>query len=187
MLYMPVTAPFNGQPQVAPHTLIAGSTGSGKGILAANLILDLCAFDSPTACRFYLIDPKQGADYMWAEDLPHLQERIIVEMDEASRVFGSLVTEMEERYRRIAVGGAISFSHSNTGRPSGSSWKSTSLVTTVATQKRETMFDSLWIRSWSLGRRRSVSATCAQSPNPFASRLSRSAQTSFHRPRKHVI
>jgi S-DNA-T family DNA segregation ATPase FtsK/SpoIIIE len=101
MLYMPVTAPFNGQPQVAPHTLIAGSTGSGKGILAANLILDLCAFDSPTACRFYLIDPKQGADYMWAEDLPHLQERIIVEMDEASRVFGSLVTEMEERYRRI--------------------------------------------------------------------------------------
>jgi DNA segregation ATPase FtsK/SpoIIIE, S-DNA-T family len=101
MLYMPVTAPFNGQPQVAPHTLIAGSTGSGKGILAANLILDLCAFDSPASCRFYLIDPKQGADYMWAEDLPHLQERIVVEMDEASRIFGSLVTEMEERYRRI--------------------------------------------------------------------------------------
>ncbi|WP_027528697.1 FtsK/SpoIIIE domain-containing protein [Bradyrhizobium sp. Ec3.3] len=103
MLYMPVTGPFNGQPQVAPHTLIAGSTGSGKGILAANLILDLCAFDSPTSCKFYLIDPKQGADYMWAETLPHLQEQIIVDMDAASRVFGSLVSEMEERYRRITA------------------------------------------------------------------------------------
>ena len=103
MLYMPVTGPFNGQPQVAPHTLIAGSTGSGKGILAANLILDLCAFDSPASCKFYLIDPKQGADYMWAEGLPHLQGQIIVDMDEASRVFRSLVAEMEERYRRITA------------------------------------------------------------------------------------
>lgn len=101
MLYMPVTAPFQGQPQVAPHTLIAGSTGSGKGILATNLILDLCAFDSPASCKFYLIDPKQGADYMWVEGLPHLEEQVIVDMNEASRVFGSLVAEMTERYKRI--------------------------------------------------------------------------------------
>jgi S-DNA-T family DNA segregation ATPase FtsK/SpoIIIE len=103
MLYMPMTGSFHGQPQVAPHTLIAGSTGSGKGILATNLILDLCAFDSPASCKFYLIDPKQGADYMWAEGLPHLQDQIIVDMDAASRVFGSLVTEMEERYKRITA------------------------------------------------------------------------------------
>jgi DNA segregation ATPase FtsK/SpoIIIE, S-DNA-T family len=101
MLYMPVTGTFHGQPQVAPHTLIAGSTGSGKGILAANLILDLCAFDSPASCKFYLIDPKQGADYMWVEGLPHLQDQIITDMDVASGVFGSLVAEMSERYKRI--------------------------------------------------------------------------------------
>jgi S-DNA-T family DNA segregation ATPase FtsK/SpoIIIE len=101
MLYMPVTGTFHGQPQVAPHTLIAGSTGSGKGILAANLILDLCAFDSPASCKFYLIDPKQGADYMWVEGLPHLEDQIITDMDAASRVFGSLVAEMSERYKRI--------------------------------------------------------------------------------------
>jgi S-DNA-T family DNA segregation ATPase FtsK/SpoIIIE len=103
MLYMPVAASFHGQPQVAPHTLIAGSTGSGKGILATNLILDLCAFDSPASSKFYLIDPKQGADYMWADTLPHLQDQIIVDMSVASGVFGSLVTEMEERYKRITA------------------------------------------------------------------------------------
>ena len=103
ILYMPIAGSFHGQPQVAPHTLIAGSTGSGKGILATNLILDLCAFNSPASCKFYLIDPKQGADYMWAEGLPHLQDQIIVDMNAATQVFGSLVAEMEERYRRITA------------------------------------------------------------------------------------
>jgi S-DNA-T family DNA segregation ATPase FtsK/SpoIIIE len=51
MLYMPLFGPFGEIPRAAPHTIISGSTGSGKGILVTNLILDLCAFNSPENLR----------------------------------------------------------------------------------------------------------------------------------------
>src|SRR5271166_4334030 len=41
-LYLNLGAPFAGQPIHGPHTLIAGETGGGKGVLTRNLILDIC-------------------------------------------------------------------------------------------------------------------------------------------------
>src|SRR6202043_4219521 len=47
----------------APHTLIAGSTGSGKSVLMQNIILAIGATNRPDQARIILIDPKQGVDY----------------------------------------------------------------------------------------------------------------------------
>ncbi|HUQ71565.1 MAG TPA: FtsK/SpoIIIE domain-containing protein, partial [Planctomycetaceae bacterium] len=63
----------------APHTLIAGSTGSGKSVLMQNIILAIAATNTPTQARIVLIDPKQGVDYFAFETLPHLQGALVVE------------------------------------------------------------------------------------------------------------
>jgi S-DNA-T family DNA segregation ATPase FtsK/SpoIIIE len=85
----------------APHTLIAGTTGSGKSILLQNLILDIGMTNSPRSARITLIDPKQGVDYFMLEHLPHLDGGIIVEQAAASGVLDAMVVEMDARYRRF--------------------------------------------------------------------------------------
>lgn len=101
MLYMPLFGPFGEIPRAAPHSIISGSTGSGKGILATNLILDLCSFNSPDNLRLYMIDPKAGVDYSWLSHLPHVEGDIISEKEHALEVLAGLVREMEARYVRI--------------------------------------------------------------------------------------
>jgi DNA segregation ATPase FtsK/SpoIIIE, S-DNA-T family len=98
LLYLNLGGAFEGLQQHAPHTLIAGATGSGKSILIQNLILDICATNSKEMAQIYLIDPKFGVDYQSLEDLPHLTEGIIIDQDKAATVLESLVTEMESRY-----------------------------------------------------------------------------------------
>lgn len=85
----------------APHTLIAGSTGSGKSVLMQNIILSIAATNRPEQARIILIDPKQGVDYFAFEGLPHLDGGIIDQQDAALSRMGALVTEMDARYARL--------------------------------------------------------------------------------------
>jgi S-DNA-T family DNA segregation ATPase FtsK/SpoIIIE len=85
----------------APHTLIAGSTGSGKSVLMQNIILSIAATNLPDQARIILIDPKQGVDYFAFEDLPHLRGGIIDQQADALARIGSLVEEMDARYIRM--------------------------------------------------------------------------------------
>lgn len=85
-------------PTHAPHTLVAGTTGSGKSVLIQNLILDLAVRNSPEHVRIHIIDPKQGVDYFALEGLPHLDGGIIVEQQAALSLLGELVAEMDRRY-----------------------------------------------------------------------------------------
>ena len=85
----------------APHTLIAGSTGSGKSVLMQNIILGIAATNTPEQARIVLIDPKQGVDYFAFEDLPHLDGGIIDNQEPASRRLSELVAEMDRRYVRF--------------------------------------------------------------------------------------
>ncbi len=85
----------------APHTLIAGATGSGKSVLLKNLLLDIAMTNDPSAARITLIDPKQGVDYGYFEALPHLDGAIIVERDVAIERLSALADHMDERYRRF--------------------------------------------------------------------------------------
>ena len=82
----------------APHTLIAGSTGSGKSVLMQNIILAIACTNTPAQAKIVLIDPKLGVDYFAFEGLPHLQGGIIDDQDQAIRRLSELVDEMNRRY-----------------------------------------------------------------------------------------
>jgi S-DNA-T family DNA segregation ATPase FtsK/SpoIIIE len=82
----------------APHTLIAGSTGSGKSVLVQNIILGIAATNTPEQARIILIDPKQGVDYFAFEGLPHLDGGIIDSQERATERLTELVAEMDRRY-----------------------------------------------------------------------------------------
>ncbi len=85
----------------APHTLIAGSTGSGKSVLMQNIILSIAATNTPAQAQMLLIDPKLGVDYFAFETLPHLQGGIIDSQEIALQKLNTLVSEMDGRYRRF--------------------------------------------------------------------------------------
>jgi S-DNA-T family DNA segregation ATPase FtsK/SpoIIIE len=101
LLYLNLGSSFENLEQHAPHTLIAGATGSGKSVLLQNLLLDICATNSPKLANIYLIDPKMGVDYANISDLPHLKEGIIIDQDRAIEVLEFLVEEMDNRYRKF--------------------------------------------------------------------------------------
>lgn len=98
ILYLNLGGEFEGMQQHAPHTLIAGATGSGKSILLRNLLLDICTTNSPDMARIYLIDPKAGVDYFTLEELPHLGDGIIIEQPQAIDVLENIIVEMDRRY-----------------------------------------------------------------------------------------
>lgn len=86
------------EPEPAPHTLVAGSTGSGKSILVQNIILGIAATNRPDQAKIILIDPKAGVDYFAFEPLPHLDGPIIDEEEQALGRLDALVAEMQRRY-----------------------------------------------------------------------------------------
>ncbi|MBK8223039.1 MAG: DNA translocase FtsK [Candidatus Obscuribacter sp.] len=98
ILYLNLGSEFEGQQQHAPHTLIAGATGSGKSVLLQNLLLDICATNDSTLAHVYLIDPKAGVDYAQLESLPNLVRGIIIEQTVATEVLEYLIAEMDRRY-----------------------------------------------------------------------------------------
>ncbi|HEX8350226.1 MAG TPA: FtsK/SpoIIIE domain-containing protein, partial [Hymenobacter sp.] len=85
----------------APHTLIAGSTGSGKSVLMQNIILSIAATNTPTQAQILLIDPKLGVDYFAFDDLPHIKGGLIDTQERALEELESLVGEMDDRYRKF--------------------------------------------------------------------------------------
>ena len=116
LFYLSLEGDFDGKEQAAPHTLVSGTTGSGKGILVSNLILDVCAFNDPQSVQIYLIDPKRGADYLWARGLPHLHEGIVEDKDAAITLLRRLVVEMDKRYLQITQAGCANISQYNRSR-----------------------------------------------------------------------
>ncbi|OGK08703.1 MAG: hypothetical protein A2W80_15845 [Candidatus Riflebacteria bacterium GWC2_50_8] len=82
----------------APHTLIAGSTGSGKSVLMQNIILSIACTNTSEQAKIVLIDPKLGVDYFSFEGLPHLQGGIIDDQQNSILTLNELVGEMNRRY-----------------------------------------------------------------------------------------
>lgn len=113
LLYLNVDDGFGGYQPHGPHTLIAGETGSGKGVLVQCLLLDICATNSPKNARIRMIDPKAGIDFPWLRRMPHLDGELVTTQDEAIEVFGNMVAEMERRNRLLAEAGVTKLSHYN--------------------------------------------------------------------------
>lgn len=82
----------------APHTLIAGATGSGKSVLMQNIILSIACTNTPEQAQIILIDPKLGVDYFAFDGLPHLGAGIIEDQTVAIDRLSELVGEMDRRY-----------------------------------------------------------------------------------------
>jgi S-DNA-T family DNA segregation ATPase FtsK/SpoIIIE len=82
----------------APHTLIAGTTGSGKSVLMQNIILAIACTNTPAEARIVLIDPKRGVDYFAFDGLPHLDGGLIDDQATAVAKLNDLVAEMDRRY-----------------------------------------------------------------------------------------
>lgn len=117
LLYLNLGAPFGGQPQHGPHTLIAGETGGGKGVLTRNIILDICATNSPRSARIRMVDPKSGGDYPWLGTLPHLDGGVVTTQEQAIETLKELVATMEQRYAEITAAGTPNIDRFNAKMP----------------------------------------------------------------------
>lgn len=113
ILYLNVGSEFGGHQTHGPHTLIAGGTGSGKGVLVQSLLLDICATNSPQNARIRMIDPKAGVDFPWLRQMPHLDGDLITEQDEAIHALEEMVAEMERRNRLLADAGVTKLDNYN--------------------------------------------------------------------------
>ena len=102
LLYLNLAGEFSGYEEHGPHTLIAGETGSGKGILTQGLLLQLITFNAPDRAELILVDPKKGVDFTWLNGAPHMKVPVITEIDGAANIFDILVQQMDERYERLA-------------------------------------------------------------------------------------
>jgi S-DNA-T family DNA segregation ATPase FtsK/SpoIIIE len=100
---------IGGEPIIAalarmPHLLVAGTTGSGKSVGVNGLILSLLFRHSPEDCRFLMIDPKM-LELSVYNGIPHLLAPVVTDPHRAAAALGWAVSEMEERYKRMAEAG----------------------------------------------------------------------------------
>ena len=84
-----------------PHVFVAGTTGSGKTNLIAQIIFSVAYLHSPAQVRMFVVDPKgvdrDGVALPELNGLPHLARPVITDMDEAVDILRWLVAEMDRR------------------------------------------------------------------------------------------
>ncbi len=84
-----------------PHLLIAGATGSGKSVCVNAIITSILMRAKPTEVRFVLIDLKRVELAPYGR-IPHLLTDVIMEAHQARAALGWAVSEMEDRYKKLA-------------------------------------------------------------------------------------
>ncbi|PCH74173.1 MAG: hypothetical protein COC12_04125 [Rhodobacteraceae bacterium] len=113
LLYLNIAGSFADYEEHGPHTLIAGETNSGKGVLTQGLLLQLITFNDPANAELILVDPKKGVDFGWLKGAAHLVRPIITEMHDAESVFQELVEQMDDRYELFAKVGVPNIAQYN--------------------------------------------------------------------------
>lgn len=88
-----------------PHGLIAGATGSGKSVFINSILVSLLYKATPAQVKLLLIDPK-AVELAPYHEIPHLLSPVISDPAAAAAALKWAVEEMEERYQRLAAGGA---------------------------------------------------------------------------------
>ncbi|MEN8208022.1 MAG: DNA translocase FtsK, partial [Candidatus Fermentibacteria bacterium] len=95
-----------------PHLLIAGATGSGKSVCMHSIIASLLLKRTPSQVRLAMIDPKM-LELSIYEGIPHLWAPVVIETDKATGLLQALVSEMENRYKRLSRIGVRSIDEFN--------------------------------------------------------------------------
>ncbi len=80
-----------------PHTLIAGTTGSGKSVTIHTMVTSLLFRNSPDQLRFIMVDPKR-VELTLYNDIPHLLTPVITDAKKAILSLKWAIKEMERRY-----------------------------------------------------------------------------------------
>jgi S-DNA-T family DNA segregation ATPase FtsK/SpoIIIE len=80
-----------------PHSLIAGTTGSGKSVCINSIILSMLLTQRPDYVKMIMVDPKMVEMSMY-KDVPHLMCPVVTDVDKAQAILEWLVQKMEERY-----------------------------------------------------------------------------------------
>ncbi len=87
-----------------PHLLLAGATGAGKSVALNCMITSILYKSAPDDVRFILIDPKRLELGIYA-DIPHLLTPIVTDPKEAANALRWATSEMESRYKKLALRG----------------------------------------------------------------------------------
>jgi DNA segregation ATPase FtsK/SpoIIIE, S-DNA-T family len=95
-----------------PHLLIAGATGSGKSVALNCMITSILYKATPEEVKFIFIDPKRLELGIYA-DIPHLLTPIVTDPKEAASALRWATSEMETRYKKLAVRGVRSIDQYN--------------------------------------------------------------------------
>ncbi len=109
---------INGSPFVTdlarmPHLLIAGATGSGKSVALNCMITSILYKATPEEVRFVFIDPKRLELGLYS-DIPHLLTPIVTDAGEAANALRWATSEMESRYKKLALRGVRNIDQYNT-------------------------------------------------------------------------
>ncbi len=109
---------IGGEPVVAnlakmPHLLIAGTTGSGKSVAINTMILSLLYKLTPEECRLIMIDPKM-LELSVYDGIPHLLSPVVTDPKKAVVALKWVVSEMEDRYRKMSKMGVRNIEGYNT-------------------------------------------------------------------------
>jgi S-DNA-T family DNA segregation ATPase FtsK/SpoIIIE len=96
-----------------PHLLIAGATGAGKSVALNCMITSILYKATPEEVRFIFIDPKRLELGIYA-DIPHLLTPIVTDPKEAANALRWATSEMESRYKKLALRGVRNVDQYNT-------------------------------------------------------------------------
>lgn len=96
-----------------PHLLIAGATGAGKSVALNCMITSILYKATPEEVRFIFIDPKRLELGIYA-DIPHLLTPIVTDPKEAANALRWATSEMEARYKKLALRGVRNIDQYNT-------------------------------------------------------------------------
>tara|TARA_B100001121_G_scaffold301847_1_gene313487 strand:- start:77 stop:1264 length:1188 start_codon:yes stop_codon:yes gene_type:complete len=84
--------------QKLPHLLVAGTTGSGKSVTLHTMIVSLLYKSDPSELKMLFVDPKM-LELSVYDEIPHLLNPVITDMNDASAGLRWCVQQMEKRYR----------------------------------------------------------------------------------------
>jgi hypothetical protein len=90
---------------IAPHMLVAGTTGSGKTVFLHTVLLQLLSNRSPKQLNVLFADPGQITQAPY-EKIPHLWRPLTMDASKMLEYIKELVEEREKRLRLLAQGGA---------------------------------------------------------------------------------